>query len=78
LIVTDDLVDGVVQFATGAWLDMAETSAGSIEAHGNPNVLTGDRGTSRLAQGSSPMCLLVEVRRYNDAPPSIQAFRPPL
>ena len=51
-VVTDAVRPGVVQLATGAWydpLDPADPDAMCV--HGNPNVLTFDRGTSRLAQG---------------------------
>ena len=46
------MIPGVVQLATGAWFD-PETpgKTGSLDKHGNPNVLTRDRGTSRLGQG---------------------------
>ena len=36
-------------------------AAGSIELNGNPNVLTRDKGTSKLAQGPSAHTCLVEV-----------------
>ena len=49
--VTDELRPGVVQLSTGAWydpLDAAEPN--TLDKHGNPNVLTLDKGTSKLAQ----------------------------
>ncbi len=45
--------------ATHAWYD-PQTPAG-LERHGNPNVLTLDKGTSRLAQGPSAHTTLVEL-----------------
>jgi biotin/methionine sulfoxide reductase len=53
------------------------TTPGSPCAHGNPNVLTADRGTSRLAQGSTGQHVLVEVERYVGDPPEVRAHRPP-
>ena len=78
LVVTDDLLAGVVQLATGAWYDVTKTSEGILETHGNPNILTDDHGTSRLAQGPSPMSTLVEVRRYEGALPCVNAHNPPV
>lgn len=49
---------GVVALPTGAWFG---DPGGNADPHGNPNVLTLDRGTSRLGQGSSAHTALVEV-----------------
>jgi biotin/methionine sulfoxide reductase len=69
---------GVVQIATGAWFDPAEPDRiGGLERHGNPNVLTADRGTSRLAQGPSPNTCLVEIERFAGVAPPVEAFAPP-
>ena len=65
-VVTDAVRPGVVQLATGAWydpLDPADPDAMCV--HGNPNVLTFDRGTSRLAQGCAGQHALVEVERVD-------------
>ena len=52
--VTDALRPGVIQLPTGAWYDPAEPGdLGSLDKHGNANVLTQDVGTSKLAQGPS-------------------------
>jgi biotin/methionine sulfoxide reductase len=45
--------------------------------HGNPNVLTPDRGTSRLAQGCSGQHALVEVERWGGPLPPISILEPP-
>ena len=53
---------GVLELPTGAWYDPADPAAeGSLEVHGNPNVLTRDAGTSRLAQGSAAHSCLVQT-----------------
>lgn len=71
------LLRGVAQIATGAWYDPESPGApGTLEKHGNPNVVTLDKGTSRLAQGSAAQTCLVEVERY-DTPPPVTAFTPP-
>ena len=51
---------------------------GSLERNGNPNVLTPDHGTSRLAQGPSPNSCLVEIRKFDGPPPAIGAYLPPI
>ena len=80
-----DLMPGVVRVATGAWYDPLETGAATglaavarLEVHGNPNVLTPDTGTSRLAQGCSAQSTLVKVERYLGALPPVRAFEPPV
>ncbi len=52
----------VVALPTGAWFG---DPGGNLDPHGNPNVLTLDVGTSRLAQGSSAHTALVEVARLD-------------
>ncbi|WP_206443060.1 molybdopterin-dependent oxidoreductase, partial [Candidatus Protofrankia californiensis] len=66
---TDALRPGVVQMSTGAWFDYSAPAVATC-VHGNPNALTADRGTSRLAQGCTGQHALVEVERLaTDAPP---------
>ncbi|MFV0513801.1 MAG: molybdopterin-dependent oxidoreductase [Jhaorihella sp.] len=78
LSISDDLLPGVVQLPTGAWYDPAsDDSARPLELHGNPNVLTADIGTSRLAQGPSAHSCLVEVERLDGPHPQVRAFDPP-
>jgi biotin/methionine sulfoxide reductase len=45
--------------------------------HGNPNVLTRDVGTSRLAQGCTGQLTAVEVERFTGNLPPIRAYEPP-
>ena len=56
--VSDAVAPGVVAMPTGAWFD---PDAAGICRQGNPNVLTEDVGTSRLAQGTSAHTARVEV-----------------
>ena len=63
---------------TGAWFDPSDPGqAHSLEKHGNPNVLTPDRGTSRLAQSPTCNSTLVQVSRFTGAVPPVTAFDPP-
>mgnify|MGYP003571215694 CR=1 FL=1 len=44
-VVDPGVMPGVVELATGAWFDPSDPGApASLEAHGNPNVLTADLG----------------------------------
>ena len=77
-VVTDAMADGVLQLQTGAWYDPDEPGElGTLDRHGNPNVLTLDKGTSKLAQGPSSQTALVEVERWNRPVPPIAAFDRP-
>ena len=72
-VVTDDVRPGVIQISTGAWYDPIEPGTiGSLDKHGNPNVLTLDKGTSRLAQGPSAQTTLVQVEKFAGEPPPRQ------
>lgn len=55
--ISDEIMPGVIQIATGAWLD----EEGDTCKRGNPNVLTLDKGTSQLAQGPIAHSCLVRV-----------------
>ncbi|WP_432826517.1 molybdopterin guanine dinucleotide-containing S/N-oxide reductase [Dactylosporangium sp. CA-092794] len=76
-VLDDAVMEGVVQLSTGAWFTPADPAADSLELHGNPNVLTPDRGTSRLGQGPSAHSTLVEVEPVRGPAPAPDAFAPP-
>jgi biotin/methionine sulfoxide reductase len=76
--IDDGVRAGVVVLPTGAWYDpLVPGEDGTLEKHGNPNVLTLDKGTSKLTQGCSAHTALVEVERYKGEPPPVTAFDPP-
>ena len=76
---TEDVRQGVIQLPTGAWYDpMDPAEENPLCVHGNPNVLTRDVGTSRLAQGCTGQLTTVEVERFNGNLPPIQAYDPPV
>lgn len=69
---------GVVQLSTGAWYDPLDPAdPGSMCVHGNPNVLTLDKGTSKLAQACTGQHALVEIERWEGDIPPIRAYDPP-
>jgi biotin/methionine sulfoxide reductase len=75
-VIEEGIVPRVAAMATGAWFDPAP-AAGEPERNGNPNVLTRDVGTSRLAQGPSALSTLVEIERWDGALPPSHSFTPP-
>lgn len=73
--VSDGIRPGVIVLSTGAWYD--PESPGGLDRHGNPNVLTLDKGTSRLAQGPTAHSALVEVEKFEGELPPVRAFETP-
>jgi biotin/methionine sulfoxide reductase len=68
----------VIQVATGAWYDpMVPGDAAALDKHGNPNTVTRDKATSRLAQCPTAQTVLVEVERWSAPAPVVTAFQPP-
>ena len=78
VVIDTALRPGVIQMSTGAWydpLDPAEQN--SLCKHGNANVLTRDKGTSKLGQGPSAHSCLVEIELYTEDLPPVTAHEPP-
>lgn len=76
--ISDDIRPGVIQIATGAWYDPREIEPfGTVCAHGNPNAVTRDKGTSSLAQGCSGQLTMVEVELFKGALPELRCHQPP-
>jgi biotin/methionine sulfoxide reductase len=77
-VLSTDVRPRVVQLSTGAWFDPDDPHAEiAMCVHGNPNLLTRDVGTSRLAQGCSGQHALVELDRFDGIAPPVRAFEPP-
>lgn len=69
------IMPSVVQFHTGAWYDPA--APGEIDRHGNPNVLTLDKGASSLSQAPIAQTCLVEIELWTNPVPPVEAHLPP-
>ena len=77
-VISEAVRSRTVQLPTGAWYDPeVPGEIGSLCKHGNPNVLTPDKGTSSLAQGPIAHSCLVEVEKFPGEPPPVTAFDPP-
>lgn len=78
-IVSDDIRPGVARLSTGAWFDPEDGGTNRpLEKHGNPNVLTLDRGASQLSQGCMAQTCLVEIERYDGEAPDVTAHTLPV
>ena len=75
---TDSVAPGVAQLSTGAWFTPVDDPTGPLCVQGNPNVLTADHGTSRLAQGSIGQLTMVEAERYDGVPDDRDPYLPPI
>ena len=79
VIVEEKVMPGVIQISTGAWYDPENPDKpNSMCKHGNPNVLTRDKGTSKLGQGPIAHSCLIEMEKYKDKPPKVTAHDPPI
>ena len=75
---TNDIRQDVVVLPTGAWFDPEDAQVeGSMDIHGNPNVLTRDVGSSKLGQGCTAHSCLVDVEKYTGELPPIKVFSLP-
>jgi len=76
--ITTSVMQGVIHLPTGAWYDPVPVSGSNpLCAHGNPNVLTRDVGTSRLAQGCCGQITVVDCEKFGGQVPPIKAYDPP-
>ncbi|NTF09683.1 molybdopterin-dependent oxidoreductase [Agrobacterium rubi] len=74
-VLSEDVKRGVMQLATGAWFEPHDPdSENTMCLHGNPNILTHDVGTSKLAQGSTGQITTVEVERFSGPLPPVRIF----
>ncbi len=76
--VTEVVRPQIIQVSTGAWYDPLDPADfESMCIHGNPNTVALDRGTSKLAQGSSGQHALVDVERWEGDLPPLSVLAPP-
>ncbi|GHA36162.1 trimethylamine-N-oxide reductase TorA [Photobacterium aphoticum] len=77
-VVTDDYMAGVCRIHEGAWYSPLEGGkAGTICTYGDPNVLTQDIGSSKLAQATSAASALVQIEKYTGPVPAVTGFNGP-
>lgn len=75
---SNEIMEGVISLPTGAWYCPNDTDTSSnLDYHGNPNVLTLDKGTSSLAQGTIAHSCLVGIEPFYDSAPEVQKLLQP-
>jgi biotin/methionine sulfoxide reductase len=73
-----DTQQGVLIMPTGAWYAPAGKGKDpALDIHGNPNVLTLDKGCSQLSQGPSAQSCLVEIELFQEDIPDLNIHLPP-
>lgn len=79
LQLTEELRPGVIRQSTGSWFAPVSMQGKTLplEAHGNPNVLTRDLGSSSLSQGCAAYSCLVKVSRFTAPVPPLTIFEKP-
>nr|WP_299240106.1 trimethylamine-N-oxide reductase TorA [uncultured Halomonas sp.] len=75
--VSDDFPTGVVRIHEGAWYGPVDASIGALDTYGDPNTLTMDVGTSKLAQATSANTCVVEMEKYTGEAPPVTSFGGP-
>ena len=77
LRLSEDIRPDCIALATGAWFDPQVVGGEWLEVHGNPNVLTIDKGCSELSQGNIAHTALAYVEAWDGPPPALSIDRPP-
>lgn len=77
-VITKDIRENVIMIPEGSWYDPQEPGVdGTLCVHGDVNVLTYDKGTSKLAQGNIAHTALVNIEKYTGKIPPIKVFSKP-
>src|SRR5699024_11445481 len=76
-VVSDLFPSGVIRIQEGAWYGPTDASIGALDTYGDPNTLTLDVGTSRLAQAPSANTCLVEMEVFEGEAPAVTSFGGP-
>ncbi|MCL1059590.1 trimethylamine-N-oxide reductase TorA [Shewanella gelidimarina] len=85
-VVSDNFPKGVIRIHEGAWYGpVGEDGSkeggaeiGALCSYGDPNTLTQDIGTSKLAQACSAYTCLVEFEKYKGKVPAVSSFSGPV
>ena len=77
-VITDDVIEGVVRICEGGWYDPVEGGKpGSLDAYGDVNVLSRDKGTSKLAQGNCGHTIIAQAEKFTGTVPPVKVFDAP-
>ena len=75
--ISDALRPDTVALPTGAWLDLRIIDGKPTCIHGNPNMLTLDKGSTGLSQGNIAHTALVRLRKWDGPLPEITVHQRP-
>lgn len=76
-VVSGDFPRGVVRLQEGAWYSPLDEKVGSVDTYGDPNTMTLDIGTSKLAQAVSANTCLVNIEKFVGDAPAPNGFSGP-
>ena len=77
-VVTEDMRAGVIHLPEGGWYDPEEPGKlGSRCKYGHANVLTIDKGASKLSQATIANTCLVDIAKFEGEAPGVTAFDAP-
>ncbi|MGI2040534.1 trimethylamine-N-oxide reductase TorA [Shewanella frigidimarina] len=85
-VVSDSFPSGVIRIHEGAWYGPVGkdgskeggSEIGALCSYGDPNTLTQDIGTSKLAQACSAYTCLVDFEKYQGKLPDVSSFSGPI
>ena len=75
--VSSDIRPDCLSLPTGAWFDPQAVGGERLDVHGNPNVLTLDKGCSMLSQGNIAHTCVVHAEKWDGPVPELTAHKPP-
>ena len=77
-VLTDKVRRNVLKISEGGWYDpLVPGEVGTLDVHGDINVLSPDIGTSKLAQGNCGHTVMANIELYKGKLPAIKAFTAP-
>ncbi|WP_351077709.1 trimethylamine-N-oxide reductase TorA [Shewanella sp. CAL98-MNA-CIBAN-0140] len=85
-VVSDNFPSGIIRIHEGAWYGpvgkdgtkQGGSEIGALCSYGDPNTLTQDIGTSKLAQACSAYTCLVDFEKYQGKVPEVSSFSGPI
>lgn len=77
VILAEDMRVDCLSLPTGAWLDLRTVDGQVLCVHGNPNILTLDKGSTGLSQGNIAHTALVSISKWTKPLPEIRVHSPP-
>ena len=77
-VLSENFPRGVIRIQEGGWYGPVDATPGALDTYGDPNTLTLDIGTSKLAQATSANTCLAEVERVSGPAPGVTSFGGPI